>query len=138
MTVKKTAKNNSCKQFFSDRKDKPKLKEDSVKVPEFGGKEFFFKEPTAGEMTRTRKEIISDDGKQMEELTSYWMLSLCMVEADGAKVFADTQDCYTHLDLDSGAGVTKLVKKASEVLGLDVEAALKNLQETQTDSSSTV
>ena len=131
-----TKKNNSCKQFFSDMKTKPVLKHETVTVPEWGDREIYLHEPTAGAMSSTRSQIVDEDGKQDEELSTYWMLSLCMLEADGTPVFDNAKECHDALSSQSGAAVSRLIKVASALVGLDVEAALKNLNETPDGDSS--
>lgn len=101
------------------------LKREKVKVD---GWDFpvNMKEPTAGEITSARRRYMKDkpdgtvDMKNSDpELFGYAMLSLCLVEDDGLRVFEDAKDAQTILATKSSRIVMQLLSAARRICGIE-------------------
>ena len=111
------------------------LKTKSIMVEDWGF-EVELREPTAGEAVKYSKKAAKAAKDPNDEGSAAWeMLSLCIFEG-GERVFANAAEAEAAMGDKGFAAIKCLSEACQKLLGVDVDAALKNLLETQVEDSS--
>ena len=112
------------------------LKTESLMIEEWGF-EVELREPTAGEAVKFSKKSMRAAKDENDEGSAAWeMLSMCIFEG-GERVFANAAEAEAAMGDKGFSAIKKLTEACQKMLGIDVDAALKNFVETQVGSSST-
>ena len=101
------------------------LKEKTITVDEWGF-DVLLREPTAGESIALAK--LQQEGS--DNITAgFEILAMCVHDEEG-RVFKDAAEAEAALGSKGMGAIVKLIRACSELMGVDIEAALKNLKET--------